>query len=255
MSTSQPLDLLRAHPFFSEATFQPGDGDGLIVRSLGADTVLLRAGATLRSVLALATGTAVLHARTAGGRRGYLAGILDAPSMIGDTEILTNSPSGFAIHTLVPTTLVEIPGETFERWIRRDSALAYSLYRSASVRSARLKLTLERILTEPMPHQLMSLLWDLSHVGPENLPVARVSQSKLTRALGVDRKTIARNLVRLSKEGALRVTGREAVLLRDRRGARAGEKGGRKGGGTWRISEFSERRGDRTREPAGADRP
>lgn len=238
------VQALKSHPLFANTELTPDEAAQLRLRTYGADTVLFRAGSPQTMVLALIQGAIVLHGRPSGGRRSYLAGILDAPSLLGDTEMLSTERWMFTGHSGAHATAVEIPNALFEKIISGNAETGLALFRSASIRAFRLRASLERLLTEPMTRQLTSLLWDLSHRGPEGLPVARLSQSKLARALGVDRKTVSRNLGRLKSEGVLRIDGRDATLLKDRRVRASGEATPRRGSGTWKISEYRRRAGD-----------
>lgn len=244
-SRVQPVQaVLHQHPLFKTVKLSDEDAALISVRSFGPDTTVVRAGSPQSAVLVLISGGLVLHARTLGTRRGYLAGLLEAPTLLGDLEMLSRAPWGYSILTNSSVTCVEIPNALFERLAKSDPTLAVELYRCSSIRGLRMRGTLERLLTEPLSRQLITLLWDVSQPGPEKLPVARLSQSKLARALGVDRKTIARNLARLAREGQVRVSGRDATLLRDRRATESQGGSAVRASGTWRIAEHRRRRGD-----------
>lgn len=241
--------VLLRHPVFKAAKLSDEDAALISVRNFGSDVTVVRAGSPQTAVLVLISGGLVLQARTPGTRRGYLAGLLEAPTVLGDFEMLSRTSWGYSIITNSGVTCVEVPNAVFERLAKSDPNLTAELYRSSSIRWLRMRGTLERLLTEPLSRQLMTLLWDVSQPGPESLPVARLSQSKLARALGVDRKTISRNLSRLAREGQVRVVGRDATLLRDRRAAKSQGGFAVRGSGTWRIAEHRRRRGDGVTEP------
>ncbi|MFO0728776.1 MAG: Crp/Fnr family transcriptional regulator [Myxococcota bacterium] len=246
MKDEDAMTLLKRHPIFGTAPLIAEDAAGLEVLKYPPDAMVVRAGAEQRAVLVLIEGTAALHARVRVGGRQFLAGLVDAPSVIGDEDRHAETPWSYSVRTARAATFVSVPNAIFDRWIRADATLASALYRSACVRASRMRNVLERMLLEPTDQQILTLLWDLSRppAAPGDPAIAPLSQSRLARALGVDRKTIGRNIRRLTEQGVLRVQGREASLLVDRRQSMPAMPSLRRGVSTWRIAEFRRRRSD-----------
>ncbi len=246
MRDEEAMTLLRRHPIFGPANIPSEATAGLEVLKYPPEAMVVRAGADQRSVLVLVEGTAALHARVRVGGRQFLAGLIDAPSVIGDEDRHAENPWSFSIRTARAATFVSVPNSAFDAWIQADAQLAAALYKSACVRALRMRTVLERMLLEPTDQQILTLLWDLSRpaTSPGTVAVAPLSQSRLARALGVDRKTIGRNIRRLTEQGVLTVQGKEASLLVDRRKALPATPSLRRGVSTWRIAEFRRRRED-----------
>jgi CRP-like cAMP-binding protein len=244
VADEEAIQLLAQHPLFAGSSPPEGCQGQLHVLKYPPDMQVVRGGMEQQSVLVLVEGSAALFARLRGRTRQFLAGLVEAPSVIGDDDRHAASTWSYSVSTIQASTFVRVPNELFDRWIQADAKLAVGLYRSASRRGIQLRKVLERMLLEPTDKLLLTLLWDLSRPTSDSSHVVPLTPSRFARALGVDRKTITRSVQRLSDEGLLRVNGREAALLYDRRSPAGLSSGERQRGSTWRISEFRRRRGD-----------
>lgn len=246
VADDEAIQLLERHPLFAGSRPPAGSEEQLHVLKFPPDMQVVRGGMEQQSVLVLVEGSAALFARLRGRTRQFLAGLVEAPSVIGDDDRHAASTWSYSVSTILASTFVRVPNEVFDRWIQTDAKLAVGLYRSASRRGIQLRKVLERMLLEPTDKLLLTLLWDLSRPTstPDSSRVVPLTPSRFARALGVDRKTITRSVQRLSDEGLVRVDGREAALLHDRRSPQGLSSGDRQRGSTWRISEFRRRRGD-----------
>lgn len=180
--------------------------------------LVIRAGLPLRHILYVVEGLIALSTGDPGARE-LLLGVAEAPAFIGDEDLWGSGRWTVTGRALRTSLLLLIPRSVFEARVAADHGFAAGLYREACRRHSQIRMALQSRATEPTDTQLLRLLWDLAQPSgvPGEIAVAPLSHSGLARALGLDRKTVARNLRRLVARGVISVRGREVSLKTDRR--------------------------------------
>jgi CRP/FNR family transcriptional regulator, anaerobic regulatory protein len=211
----QTLELLRRNPVLAAAnTAALGR---LALRSTvgiyGRGDRVATLGSPQEEVLMLAAGAVELWMHGKRKNASLLVGLLHPPALFGDAELFTGSPWLASARAAVDgTTVVRMPNGAFNHLVRADGAAAYGLYADACSRLMLVMRTLRVVGIDPAEQRLLALLSSQAEPGSAT-PRVRLSQARLARALGVDRKTVARDLAALERSGAVRRDGKEAVLL------------------------------------------
>jgi CRP-like cAMP-binding protein len=210
----RPIHFLRRHPILSKAS-----GDALEalaaaseVRNFEAGGKVVRSGTPQREVLLIAEGKVELSRRNREADTQILVGLLESPAIFGDAELYAKSEWIVTGTASTPVTLVAMPNDAFDRLVGSDGAVAAALYRDACARHMLVIQIMQILALQKTEHQILRLLWGLSEDrgGKRTAPL---SQVQLAKALGLNRKTIARNLSGLEEEGLIERSGDEVVLL------------------------------------------
>ncbi|MCC7380832.1 MAG: Crp/Fnr family transcriptional regulator [Deltaproteobacteria bacterium] len=211
-------------------------------RTFEPRTLVIRAGLPVRHVLYVVDGLVALSTRDPSASQ-LLLGLAEGPSFVGDDDLWGGGRWTVSGRALRASALLSIPRTTFEACVSNDHGFAAGLYREACRRHGRMRVALQSMATEPTEAQLLRLLWDLAEPStvPGEIAAAPLCQSSLARALGVDRKTIARNLKRLVARGVLAVRGREVGLTADRR-SHVGRDPSARASCSWRFSAIERTR-------------
>lgn len=195
-----PLPQLLRHPILARA--EPttlrrlAAASGVLV--VEARRVVVRAGSTPTHVYVVVDGGLVLTRKDA---RTVLHGAVDAPSVFGDATWTAHAPWPVTAKAARAATIVRVPGPAFDRFVDDDPRVAAALYRVTCVRLAgqiQARLFVTRLSTDA---QLVSLVRQLAARAPDGW--ARAAPTALAAALGVDRKTVFRNLRDLVAKGVV----------------------------------------------------
>jgi CRP-like cAMP-binding protein len=221
MASAECKQLLRRNPVLASA----GDRNlehlaaASEARHFEPGVVVTRFGMPQTHVLVIAVGELALSKKNRATRSQMLMGILRAPALLGDAELYGRAPWSITATTTKPTTIVAIPNEVFDRAVREDLQLAYGLYKDASCRHLLVIYLMQVMALQTTGHRILRLLMQRAaeqHARkdpPLGEHVIRVDTMNLARAVGVNRKTVARTITGLEQRGLLRRLGRDKVSL------------------------------------------
>jgi CRP-like cAMP-binding protein len=171
-----------------------------------------------------------------------LMGIVRAPALLGDAELFGRASWSVTSKAVEPTTLVAIPNAVFDRAAREDLQLAYGLYRDASQRHL-LVINLMQIMgLQSTAHRVLRLLCmqatqpgtDIDEATGDR--IIRLETVKLARAVGVNRKTVARAVAGLERCGFVARCDTNRVRLAGELDIRTLQDIGEHGfGASWRL--------------------
>jgi CRP-like cAMP-binding protein len=207
------LSLIRRHPALQRAERPHAQrlAAQSEVRHLPEGAAVLTVGLPCEHVLLIGAGSMVLHRKNRAAKTQILQGIVTAPSLFGDVELYAGSPWwAVSARTLEPSTIVFMPREAWDAFAGAQLAVAAALYREASARHM-LSIQLVQIFAlQKTENKILRLIKELADGDP---PVAKLSQIDLARALGLNPKTIARNLDALEAGGLIRRDGEQVEVL------------------------------------------
>lgn len=209
------VSLLRSNPALAA-----GSQAGLqtlarasVVRTFGLGDKVLRTGQPQTSVLLVCDGKLHLYRRNRKAERQILVGVLEPPAIFGDAESFGRAGRWMVSASAASAlTTVWMPNEAFEAFVDTEAGAASVLYKDACARHL-LSIQLVHIFAlQRTPNQILRLLWSAGEPEADGSRVAPLSQAQLARALGIDPKTVARNLKELEDEGAITREGRRVKL-------------------------------------------
>ncbi len=213
---NEALPWLRRIPAFAHAK------DGALARAAAESEVrhyparqqVVRAGAAQTHVLIVAQGALRLYRRNREAKTEILVAVVTAPATFGDAELYAHSPWMVSAAAVADTLVVHMPNAAYDGLVAGDGAAAAALYREACVRLLLAVQVMQVHGLQKVRHKILRLLWDAAAT-PERgaRRVASLSQVDLADALGVNRKTIARNLRDLESDGLIRRDGAAVELL------------------------------------------
>lgn len=184
------------------------------ITACARNKVVARVGAQQRHILLIGSGTLELFRKNRTAGTQILVGTLSAPSLFGDAEYYAGMQHwGVSARTTEPTTLIEIPFKAFDTLIDSDGRVAAALYRETSARHMLAVQIMQVMALQQVQHKILRLLWAQGTVTEAGTRRAHLAPSDLARALGINRRTIARNLEGLESRGLLRREGFEAEVL------------------------------------------
>ena len=227
-----PDALLRRHPALRDAEKPHLQrlAAASEVRHFAEGAPVLTVGLPCEHVLLLGSGSMELHRRNRSAKTQILQGIVEAPSLVGDVEHY----AGYAFwavsaSALEPSSIVDLPRAAWDAFVGAQREVAAALYREACARHMLSSQLVQIFGLQRTENKVLRLIRELAEGEP---PVATVSLAELARALGLNPKTIGRNLVTLEDEGLIRREGdRVEVLTKDSQ-PRLGTFGS---GTTWRL--------------------
>jgi CRP-like cAMP-binding protein len=217
----ETLNLLRRNPVLAQA--DPSRlkrlASACSVRLYPARANVVLAGTVQTHLLLVASGGLQLYRRNRETKTQLLVGVLEAPALFGDAELYAGARWAVSARAQVDTVTVEIPPIPFDALIGSDLAVAAGMYRETSARHF---LTIEIIQVmglQKTENKILRLLWERAKkvTGETRLPLSAVSQVNLAKALGVNRKTIARNMRSLERADLIRRQGDEWEILASER--------------------------------------
>ncbi|MCC7073542.1 MAG: Crp/Fnr family transcriptional regulator [Deltaproteobacteria bacterium] len=211
------LSWLRKVPVFAHA------GDDALrraalrseVRHYPKEKQVVRAGAAQSHILVVAQGALHLYRKNREAQTQILIAVVHAPATFGDAELYAHAPWMVSARSVTDTVIVHVPNDAYDELVRADGHAAAALYRECCRRLLLAVQVMQVHGLQKARNKILRLLWDRSRVRDDGdkRRVAPLSQVELAAAIGVNRKTIARNLRQLEREGALRREGSEVELL------------------------------------------
>jgi CRP/FNR family transcriptional regulator, anaerobic regulatory protein len=187
------------------------------VRVFATGERLVHVGLAQRDVIMIAEGTVELYRTNREAQTQVLSGVLTAPAIFGDAELYGGRASGWAVSVMarVETTAVLMPIASFDSLIDSEHAVAAALYRDAAARLFLAVQIMQVLSLQKTQNKILRLLWRLAPApaDPSAPREIKVSQTELSRTLGVNARTIARNLVELEQSGFIRKNGNRVELL------------------------------------------
>lgn len=203
-NTLKPIQHLRRHPILSKGRDEvlAAVAEASVVRFFEGGDRIVRNGAKQREVLLISAGKIQLSRRNRETDSQILVGLLEAPAIFGDAELYAKTDWVVTGTAVGSTAVVAIPNEVFDRMVASDHTLAAELYRDACARHMLVIQIMQILALQKTQHQILRLLWGLSTV-EEGERIAPLSQVQLAKALGLNRKTIARNLADLESAGLI----------------------------------------------------
>lgn len=214
------------------------------VRLYDTGAVVTRAGSPQTHVIMIADGRVELHRKNRKAGTQFLVGLLEAPQVFGDAELYAGVRWSVSATAVEPTTAVLMPNEDYDRMVSTDGGIAAGLYRDSCARHMLVIQIMQFLALQRTEHQILRLLFDLAPAPPSpgDPVVAPLSQVRLAQALGVNRKTIARNLKMMERGGLIETKRGEAVLLVPREVVAIDDLTVmRCFGASWRLGEMSRR--------------
>jgi CRP-like cAMP-binding protein len=193
------LQLLRQHPVFGRGT------DETLSRLAGQSTVrhadsgafVTRAGLPQSEVLVVASGRLRLFRTNKTENRTMLMGIISSPAIIGDAEFHGSTSWTMSTQAIELSTIVAIPNAVFDNAVSNDLEVAAALYRDASARHCLVIQMVQLLVLQSSGNRILSFL--LEHADPAG--EVRIESTRIASALGLDRKTVFRNLKDLEARG------------------------------------------------------
>ena len=159
-----------------------------------------------------------------------LLGICSAPCVVGGCESHGAETVSLFARAREAATVVLVGLEAFHTATSDDPAFHVSLLKSMCEQRAAIINNLVHVTTRPTREQVLRFVWELAEPAdaPGVLAVANTSQVRISRALGVCRRTVSRTLETLEREGVLRVQRGRVTLLRPAPHSR--------GAASWRLT-------------------
>lgn len=181
---------------------------------------VLREGETATDVCVLVTGGVRITHRAPGSDDGEAVGqLLGAPALFGESEALMGIVSLESAVTVVPSEVVRIPRDTFDRMVRTEPRFAYGLVRDLVERLCIAREHERALAFSPVESRLASFLLDHAKLFSTQMQdgglllEVRLSQQLLASSLAVSRKTINQTMRRWTDEGLIaKRRGRYVIL-------------------------------------------
>lgn len=168
---------------------------------------VLREGEAATGVCVLVSGGVRITHQAPGGDEGEAVGqLLGAPALFGEAETLIGIASLESAVTVVPSEVIRIPKESFDRLVRTEPRFAYGLVRDLMERLCIAREHERALAFSPVESRLASFLLDHAKLfssrlqGGGLLLEVRLSQQLLAGSLAVSRKTINQTMRRWTDE-------------------------------------------------------
>ncbi|MCC7111199.1 MAG: Crp/Fnr family transcriptional regulator [Deltaproteobacteria bacterium] len=185
------------------------------VRHYPKEKQVVRAGTAQSHILVVARGALHLYRKNREAQTQILIAVVQAPATFGDAELYANAPWMVSARSVADTVIVQVPNDAYDELVRADGHAAAALYRECCRRLLLAVQVMQVHGLQKVRNKILRLLWDRSRVRDDagGRRLAPLSQVELAAALGVNRKTIARNLRELEREGVLKREGADVELL------------------------------------------
>jgi CRP-like cAMP-binding protein len=214
--TPTALELLARNPVLGlgspAALEQLAEASTVRRYAAGATVTIARSPQT--HVLVLAEGKLALKKRNREAKTQLLVGVIVAPAIYGDAEAYSATRRWVAsARAAEPTLAVQVPNRALDAFVEREGKAAAALYRDACARHYLAVELMQVHALQKTQHKILRLLMSQA-TGPGR--EVQVRPAQLAAALGVNRKTVARNLALLEEQGLLARHGRAVELKPDR---------------------------------------
>ena len=229
-SESAPTVLQRPSPSSLPALWEPLQAcaaptrDRLIAAAQGvtlaAFDLLVQAGGAPDRVVVLSEG--VLRVFHVGAETQFTVKLLRAPNAVGLVEVLTGDPYAGSVEALVPAAGIVVPAPAVREEVEKDAAFARAVLRDiaakfeGTIRSTRhlgfddAETRLVRVLLEYAEH--------FGRPAPAGAGTAvryGLSLERLSREVGVTRRSIDRAMADLTKAGLVERSDKGWIVLKD----------------------------------------
>ena len=181
---------------------------------LGAGDALVRRGAALPGLCAVASGSLKLSVWARPGAERVL-GLVSAGESFGEAAALLAAPSPFDAVAVTEAQVLAIPVEAVDRLLRLDRSLARNLIHRLAGETLHLLAGIEAGMLQRAPQRLASYLCSLAGTGDAlgwrvRLPV---SKTVVAGIVGVKKETLSRLLRDLSERRLIAVSRRDITIL------------------------------------------
>jgi CRP-like cAMP-binding protein len=211
------LPWLRRVPAFSHAADAAltRAAAGSEVRHYTREEQVVRAGLEQRHVLVVVQGALHLYRQNRETDTQMLIAVVHAPATFGDAELYARAPWMVSAKAVADTVVVRVPNAAYDALIEEDGKVAAALYKEACARILLAVQVMQVHGLQKVRNKILRLLWEQAAppTSPSGPRVAPLSQVGLADALGVNRKTIARNLRELEDAGLIKKKGTSVELL------------------------------------------
>jgi len=144
--------------------------------------------------------------------------LLSENEFFGETNLFANIPSTISVSALTDTILCTISKADFQGLIIKYPTIALKVLEELSLRLTKLENMIENTGGKSIDERLVQMLHDFSLKYGEvqetgtliHLPLNR---EEIANYLGLSRETISRKLVKMHKQGDLKVIGHKKILL------------------------------------------
>ncbi len=181
---------------------------------------VIREGEAATDVHVLVSGGVRIAHRAPGSEDGEaVVKLLGAPGLFGESEALMGIASLESVVTVVPSEVIRIPRDQFDRTLKSEPRFAYGLVRDLVERLCIAREHERSLAFSPVESRLASFLLDHAKLfsvqlqGGGLMLEVRLSQQLLASSLAVSRKTINQTMRRWSDDGLIaKRRGRYVIL-------------------------------------------
>ena len=183
------------------------------LRSYPSEKQVVRSGDPQTHVLIVAQGGLHLYRQNREAKTQMLIAVVRAPATFGDAELYAKAPWMVSARSTDDTVIVHMPNRAFDELIAENGPVAAALYRETCARLLLAVQVMQVHGLQKVKYKILRLLWEMTPAESSGARVVPHSQTDLAKALGVNRKTIARNLQELEDERVIRRSGTAVEIL------------------------------------------
>ena len=148
--------------------------------------------------------------------------LLSENEFFGETNLFANVPSTISVSALTDTTLCTISKADFQGLIIKHPSIALKVLEELTLRLNKLENMIEHAGGKSIDERIVQMLHDFSLKYGEDQETGTLIHLPLNREeianyLGLSRETISRKLVKMDKQGDLKVIGHKKILLYDKK--------------------------------------
>jgi CRP-like cAMP-binding protein len=180
-------------------------------RTVGAGTVVARAGHPVSEVHVVSRGELELKARVDGRR--VTMGIVRAGGVVADIPLLIGAPMPYDAVASRETELIALSRPLWTQLLASSPSLALRWMSSIARRSDDDRRRLVMVTCRPLVAQVAYLLMSLCEEDERGRPVARLSHTSLAHLLGARRQSITRVVADLRAQGLIETRYGQTLLL------------------------------------------
>ena len=185
---------------------------------LGAGELVLQAGSAPDRVVALSEG--VLRVFHVGAESQFTVKLLRAPVAVGLVEVLTGNPYAGSVEALVPGAGIAVPAAAIREDVGRDEAFARAVLKDLAEKFEGTIRSTRYLGFDDAETRLVRVLLEYSeHFGRDapggTLVRHALSLERLSREVGVTRRSIDRALADLTKAGLVERSDKGWLVLKD----------------------------------------
>jgi CRP-like cAMP-binding protein len=183
------------------------------VRDYDDGALVVSAGLAQTHVLAVASGRLELYRQDREQDAQMLQGQLGAPAIFGDAELYSGVGVWMVSARARPeATAVQIPIAAFDAYVSNDAKVAAALYRDACARHMLTVQLAQFMRLAPTERMILAVMRSAAHAEADDAFRTRITKMDIARALGIDRKTVTRNVKSLEEKGIITQDGPDLVV-------------------------------------------